>query len=561
MNPKDFPPDAFDDDELLPEDDPVEEGTHALPGTNTSPQAATGLSSSIRFTSEEVFDGWKVLIVDDDPSVRLITELALRGLSIDHREVKLFFAATATEARDLLWRHNDIAVALIDVVMESEQAGLELVRWIRTELGNRSLRLVIRTGEPGRAPESSVMTDYDLHDYLGKTDTTSRRLTSCVTGAVRAWRDQTIIQTQRRGLENVLDGVGGLFANHELEVLHQVLVHTVAGLLSPPAAAVWLIEVIDRKASTFRCQASLTEESPPSNLLTRGLPEAGRVQVHEDIGLYLLNRCEDRCSILALKRPSLDPWECNIIELYAQAASLSLRHRATWRSTFEVIERALAEREVMLREIHHRVKNNLQITASILSMQAQRCVTEESRLPIMDSYTRVRAMALVHQQLYAGGDFSHILLNEFCQTLSYLLRSSLAPDARLTLDLVPATVSIDQAIPTGLILNELLTNAFKHGRSPDGTVSIGIRLHLSDEHIVLAISDGGAGLNGTNDTLSTQSLGLKMVHALARQLKAHLSAENNPGACFTLRIPREQTETTASPPDPSQGFMEPPADK
>ncbi len=528
--------DALLDDELLPDDD---EQPPPVAG-RSAPQTRFGARPS-----GPVGKAWKVLIVDDDRDVRLVSELALRGLAVDERPVSLLFASNAAEARVLLAQDDDIAVALVDVVMESQQAGLELVRWIRGELGNWWVRLVVRTGEPGSAPEARVMADHELHDYLAKSETTARRLVSCVTGALRAWRDQHIIRLQRSGLQNVLHAVDGLFANRELDALLANVLRETSTLLSPPAEAAWLIESLGVSTLDSRslgreivCHASLDGSSPPEEVLRGELPGPARASVRSDHLVYRFDVDGDSRLVLALRRAGITPWETQLVELYGHAVALSLRHRTAWDAALSSITRALEEREVMLREIHHRVKNNLQITASLLSLQADGCLSPEARGALVDSVARVRSMALVHQQLYAGRDLARISLDEFCGTLATLLRASLAPDAVLELALEPAWVTIDQGIPCGLILNELLTNALKHGRSGDGRVRIHLAVSEDATHVSLMVRDEGPGLRGSIHEISMESLGLQMVDSLARQLQAELVCDNAPGARFTLRIPR-----------------------
>jgi two-component sensor histidine kinase/CheY-like chemotaxis protein len=519
------------DDDLLPDDDlPADDA--AAPQTRFAVRPSSPPGSP-----------WLVLVVDDDHDVRLVSELALRGLTVDHRPVSLLFAENAAAARRLIQERDDIAVALVDVVMESQQAGLDLVRWIRNDLGNWSIRLVVRTGEPGSAPEARVMADHELHDYLAKSETTARRLVSCVTGALRAWRDQNTIRLQRSGLRTVLTAVDGLFANRELDALLQGALRAAAALLTPPAEAGWILELDEANLARSTCHVSLDEGAPPAVTVT-DLPSPGEVRIvpspEGDLALYGFELAGASQLVLALRRGQMTPWEGQLLGLYGHAMALSLRHRTAWESSLSTIQRALSEREVMLREIHHRVKNNLQITASLLSLQADGCQTAEARGALLDSVARVRSMALVHQQLYAGRDLARIALDEFCATLVHLLRQSIAPEARIVLDLSPANVTIDQGIPCGLILNELLTNALKHGRDAAGQVSIHLTVEQDATHIRLVLRDEGPGLPGPMDQISMNSLGLQMVDSLSRQLGATLAVDNAPGARFTLRIPREE---------------------
>ena len=142
-----------------------------------------------------------MLIVDDEPGVHEVTRLALRPLQFDGRGLELLSAYSGQEGRDLLSERNDIAVILLDVVMESETAGLDLVRTIRRDLGNTDVRIILRTGQPGQAPEETVIVEYDINDYKAKSELTRSHLTTSVISALRGWRDiQDLHQLPASGL-------------------------------------------------------------------------------------------------------------------------------------------------------------------------------------------------------------------------------------------------------------------------------------------------------------------------------------------------------------------------
>lgn len=119
---------------------------------------------------------WCVLLVDDEPQVHEVTRLALRGFEFQQRGLELLSAYSAAEARAVFAQRDDIALALIDVVMETEHAGLDLVRYLRETCDNRLTRLVLRTGQAGQAPEDRVIRDYDIDDYKEKTELTTQKL-------------------------------------------------------------------------------------------------------------------------------------------------------------------------------------------------------------------------------------------------------------------------------------------------------------------------------------------------------------------------------------------------
>ncbi|MCS6190565.1 DUF3369 domain-containing protein [Shewanella baltica] len=168
---------------------------------------------------------WKVLVVDDEPDVHTVTKLALSRFKLDGRPLTFINAYSAEQAKELLNQERDIAIAFIDVVMESDHAGLELVKWIREELQNKTTRLILRTGQPGQAPEEDVIVNYDINDYKAKAELDSRKLMTSVYSALRSYRDIMEIEQARRtqinhrkGLERVLEATSGLF---ELRTLHK----------------------------------------------------------------------------------------------------------------------------------------------------------------------------------------------------------------------------------------------------------------------------------------------------------------------------------------------------
>ena len=142
---------------------------------------------------------WKVLIVDDEEDVHNVTKLALSGFSYEGVGLSFLHAFTAAEAREILLNEEDIALAIVDVVMEEEHAGLELVNFIRNDLKNHIIRIVLRTGQPGQAPEREVLTEYDINDYKEKTELTSQKLYSTIFTSIRSYRDIKALDATRLG--------------------------------------------------------------------------------------------------------------------------------------------------------------------------------------------------------------------------------------------------------------------------------------------------------------------------------------------------------------------------
>lgn len=147
---------------------------------------------------------WRVLIVDDEPDVHQATLLALKGVAIEGRQLEFVHAFSAAEARDCLRQHKDLSVVLLDVVMESNDAGLQLIDYVRNELANRALRFILRTGQPGYAPEIDTIRSYDINDYKTKSELTRVRLFTSLTVAIRSYWQIHQLEANRRGLELIV---------------------------------------------------------------------------------------------------------------------------------------------------------------------------------------------------------------------------------------------------------------------------------------------------------------------------------------------------------------------
>lgn len=154
---------------------------------------------------------WKILVVDDEPEVHAVTRLALHDFIFAERSLQLISAYSAKEARALLDEHSDIAVILLDVVMETDHAGLDLVRHIRDELGNSAVRIILRTGQAGQAPQREVIENYDINDYKEKTELTSLRLFTSMHSSLRSYRDIIELEEGKRGLEHIIGATAHIF--------------------------------------------------------------------------------------------------------------------------------------------------------------------------------------------------------------------------------------------------------------------------------------------------------------------------------------------------------------
>ena len=204
------------------------------------------------------------------------------------------------------------------------------------------------------------------------------------------------------------------------------------------------------------------------------------------------------------------------------------------------LREALAERNVLLKEVHHRVKNNLQIICSLLDLQSDSIPDERSRTYFQSSQDRIRSMALVHQQLYQSRDFASLDFADYIENLTaYLFASYVGENGRISLrvEVEHVSLNIDQSIPCGLILNELVSNALKHAFPDNRSGEIAISLSAgADGWITLTVADDGVGFPAELDLMNTQSLGLQLVEMLAKQLGGRVEMRSDNGASWSVRF-------------------------
>lgn len=167
---------------------------------------------------------WKILIVDDDEEVHAITKAVLKGFEFEGKDLELIHAHSAKEAREKLKENDDTALILLDVVMETDVAGLGFVEYVRNELKNKMVRIVLRTGQPGQAPQRDVVVSLDINDYKEKTELTVDKLFTTVIASIRSYRDliniekkRQVIEQSRKGLQQIIHASADLFEIHSLQ--------------------------------------------------------------------------------------------------------------------------------------------------------------------------------------------------------------------------------------------------------------------------------------------------------------------------------------------------------
>ncbi len=228
------------------------------------------------------------------------------------------------------------------------------------------------------------------------------------------------------------------------------------------------------------------------------------------------------------------PARVAMLKLLASQAAMSLQNAE------------LGEKEALLKEVHHRVKNNLQLITSLLNLQASRVTDPAVAELFSDSRNRVRSMALVHENLYRAGNLSSIPMARHIRSLCLHLNSaygSLAQSVRLSPNIADIHLEMDRAVPCGLIVNELVSNAFKHAFPGGRQGSISVELYtIEDGRIILSVSDDGVGLPLALDIARTDSLGLRLVDDLAEQLHGSVTITRTGGTTVSVTFADKQRE-------------------
>jgi PAS domain S-box-containing protein len=276
------------------------------------------------------------------------------------------------------------------------------------------------------------------------------------------------------------------------------------------------------------------EEAPGARVL-RG------EQVSEE-ELILVNRKGDTRAVLVSGAPLIDSGRV--------IGGVIVAHDITdSKKSEERLRTSLREKEMLLKEVHHRVKNNLQVIASMLNLQAGTAFDDPLRVALRDSQNRIRTLALIHEKLYGARDMAEIAIKEYIQDLtSSLFRSLTSQSASVSLDLDVADVllAIDAAIPVALILNELVSNSLEHAfpQRSGGAMSITFK-PVSASRYKMVVADNGIGIPAGLDFRNSDSLGLQLVCLLTKQLGGEIELDRRAGTRFTIEFDELRKEGRA----------------
>lgn len=283
-------------------------------------------------------ENWQILIVDDEEEVHNVTRYSLRNFEYNEKGVDLSSAYSAKEAKELLSTKNDFCMIFLDVVMESDEAGLELARWIRNDLKNKNTRIILRTGQAGQAPERQVVIDYDINDYKYKTELTADKLFTVAMTAIRTYEHILTLERSRVLVEKVIASTQSIMAKNEFEEFAKSSLEQLVSLLkldSPmrdqvESTALELGEhgpaAIGNPALLSHLSSPISDSSLPfSDMLSQAVSEKHSIYHEKELLLYC--PCKFHPSVFYIKSPQkIGNEEICSIEMFSHSVQMGLEH-------------------------------------------------------------------------------------------------------------------------------------------------------------------------------------------------------------------------------------------
>lgn len=301
----------------------------------------------ITFAEESISDQdctsmqtWKIVVVDDDESVHAVTRMILKNFEFEGKKLAIFSAYTDEQAKTLLAEHSDTAVVLLDVVMNEEDSGLKIVRYIREELKNRLVRIILRTGQPGHAPEKQVIIDYDINDYKHKTELTADKIFVTLVASLRSYSDLLILEYNRIGLEKIIESSASLFRLQNFrDFIHGVLMQLTA-LMKLNKNAIYCRSsavsatklgnhfIVEAAVGDFNaCLSKTIEESLPPDalsIISEALEKKESVYRSQSFVAYFCSVNNIENLIYLTTNRDINFWDRRLIEIFCSNISVGL---------------------------------------------------------------------------------------------------------------------------------------------------------------------------------------------------------------------------------------------
>jgi signal transduction histidine kinase/CheY-like chemotaxis protein len=543
---------------------------------------------------------WKIAVIDDDQAVHEGTRFALSDYSLNGAGLEILSAYSAAEGRTLMRDNPDIAAVLLDVIMETDVAGLELVEYIRNEIHNETVRIILRTGQPGQAPERRVIVQYDINDYKAKTELTADKLFTSLTAALRSHQQlERMVQT-RRGLEIIIDAASTLYDFHSMQRLAEGVLVQLASLLNVDCAGILVLRDDGSKKEDFSVLAgsgcySRFIGAPTSKSLDLDLrlmvEAAFKRRKHEFADhrtvLYIRTGSGREVVVLLQSERQLSDTDRSLVEIFGSRLSIAFdnvilyqqlhaantqledrvaqRTRALMQANRRLsaqwlrLQRANGFKNEILGTVAHDLKNPLGVILGRTEMLTELISTAASRESVTAQIEHIRDAT---KRLTSMVD--HLISDAMADAFDITIRREPVDVAALVSEVAeanrPLAVNKQQTIavsaPPNIVtmcdtdrireaIDNLVSNAIKY--SPIGG-RISVVVSREDDNTVIRVTDQGAGL-------SPEDLG-RLFGRFQRLSAKPTAGESSTGLGLSIVkriIDMHGGEVTAASPGPNQG--------
>jgi signal transduction histidine kinase len=497
---------------------------------------------------DPVAPAWKVAIIDDDAAVHEGTRFALYDYRLHGQGVEILSAYSAAEGRELMRTVPDVAAILLDVVMETDDAGLKLVDFIRTELKNEAVRIILRTGQPGQAPERQVIVDYDINDYKAKTELTADKLFTSLTAALRSYQQLQRMEETRRGLEMIIEGASTLFDFKSIQRLAEGVLTQIASLLKVECGGILVLRdagggqekfFVLAGSGCYRRFVGVASAGALDSMLERVVVGAFERRSHQflpKLSVLYIDTSSKREIVVVLETPrAMSTTDRALVEVFCSRLSVAFDnvilydqlHEANIRLEEHVRERTqdltaanqrLSSQWTQLRRsnefkneilgtVAHDLRNPLSVILGRAELMNELAAAEPVPIErIKDQLGHIRASAgqlteMVNDLISdAMMDAHNIAIRRVHVDLAVMLgeivtsNRALAEKKKQNIQLNAPAHQMWSCDPDRLreAIDNLLSNAIKY--SPVGG-HIELTMSVTDAHIVIAVADEGAGLS------------------------------------------------------------------
>src|SRR6201989_1937534 len=507
---------------------------HLIDDTGTVPE-----DSSVR--------KWKIAVIDDDQAVHEGTRFALSDYVLNGQGLEILSAYSAAEGRELMRAHKDIAAVLLDVIMETDVAGLDLVEFIRNEIHNETVRIILRTGQPGQALERRVIVQYDINDYKAKTELTADKLFTSLTAALRSYQQlERMVQT-RRGLELIIDAASTLYDFKSMQRLAEGVLVQLASLLNVDCAGILVLRDDGSKKEDFAVLAGSgcysrfigTAGSRSLDADLRSMVEAAfRRRKHEFVDhrsvLYVRTGSGREVVVLLQSESDLSETDRSLVEIFGSRLSIAFDNVILYQQLHEAntqledrvaqrtralmqanrrlsaqwlrLQRANGFKNEILGTVAHDLKNPLGVILGRTEMLTELITTAASRESVTAQIDHIRDAT---RRLPSMVD--HLISDAMADAFDITIRREPVDVAGLVGEVVEANrplavnkqQTISVAAPPNFVtmcdtdrireaIDNLVCNAIKY--SPIGG-KIAVTVAHEDDNTVIRVADEGAGLS------------------------------------------------------------------